>query len=262
MLASGKQGQSSRRIASHFGLKLLRPTWRPKTSEQLQVIRRRMARLSVALEREYGTPDLGNVADPLDEAVYIITTYQTNLERAAEIWANLRARFPNWKQVLDASVVELRQVLRPGGLHRNRAKLIQRLLLAVRSRWGELSLNALGNMTSRAAEAELRALPGLDIKGARCVLMYSLRRAVLPIDSNTFRFMQRYGVIASNARYRRLATHDGIQELVAPSQRYRLHVNLVAHGKSTCTPRNPKCFSCPVQRTCANTHQRPITGKG
>ncbi len=262
MLASGKQEQPSRRKVSHFGLELLRPVWRPKTSDQLQVIRRRMERLSIALEREYGTPDLGNLADPLDEAVYIITTYQTDLERAAKVWANLKARFPSWEQVLDASVADLQRLLKPGGFHRIRAKLIRRLLWAVRSRWGELSLNALGNMTSKAAEAELRALPGLDIKGARCVLMYSLRRAVLPIDSNAFRFMQRYGVIASNARYRRLATHDEIQELVAPSQRYCLHVNLVAHGQSTCMPRNPKCCSCPVQRTCAKAHQRLKTGKG
>lgn len=253
MLASGKQVQPSRRKVSHFGLDLLRPIWRPKTPDQLQVIRRRMERLSIALEREYGTPDLGNLANPLDEAIYIITTYQTDLERAAKVWADLKERFPRWEQVLDASVVDLQRLLKPGGFHRIRAKLIRRLLLTVRSRWGELSLNALGNMTSKAAEVELRALPGLDIKGARCVLMYSLRRAVLPIDSNAFRFMQRYGVILSNARYRRLATHNEIQELVPASQRYRLHVNLVVHGQSTCMPRNPRCYSCPVQRTCAKT---------
>ena len=33
------------------------------------------------------------------------------------------------------------------------------------------------------AESELRKLPGLDFKGARCVLLYALGAAVLPVDS-------------------------------------------------------------------------------
>jgi len=213
-----------------------------------------MKRLAYALERAYGTPDLGNLQDPLDEAVYIILTYQTDLDRARTVWQLLKSRFPDWDGALASPQEALEQVLQPSGFQRARAKLIRNLLAAVRRRWGQLSLKFLQLMTSEAAETELRGLPGLDIKGARCVLLYALNRSVFPVDSNTFRFMHRYGVIAPGAVYRRMATHNGLQSLVSPAHRHRLHVNLVVHGQRTCLPRNPKCSDCPVRRECPTPH--------
>jgi endonuclease III len=254
--------------AARWTANLLLPPWRPTEPRQLQAVRRRMQRLARALDLAYGTPDLGNLPDPLDEAVYIILTYQTDLERARLVWRQLKARFPKWDCVLDSPDATLEQVLQPSGFQRARAKLIRNLLAAVRKRWGKLSLRSLESMTSEAAEAELRALPGLDIKGARCVLLYSLGRPAFPVDSNAFRFMRRYGVIADGAVYRRAATHDELQALVAPAHRYGFHVNLVVHGHQTCLPRNPRCAGCPLRRRCPTARgsgpdaRRQPPGKG
>jgi endonuclease-3 len=209
-----------------------------------------MARLADALERAYGTPDLGNHADPLDEAIYILITYQTDLARARGVWTALKQRFPSWTSVLEAPADVLRELLRPAGFQTARAVLIRQLLRAVVTRWGEPDLRALAKLSTAGAETELRALPGLDIKGARCVLLYSLNRPVFPVDSNTFRFMQRFGVLGEESRYRRRATHDDLQSRVSPADRYRLHVNLVVHGQRICLPRKPKCPDCAVRRSC------------
>lgn len=214
-----------------------------------------MKRLTSILERTYGTPDLGNLRDPLDEAVYIVITYQTDIERAKTVWRRLRKRFPTWNHVLKADVRVLERVLTPGGFQSIRARLIRRLLRAVEQRWGELSLSALSQMDVDEAEAELRALPGLDIKGSRCVLLYSLGKAVLPVDSNTFRFMQRYGVVEPNARYRRQSTHNELQTIVPASLRHSFHVNVVAHGQRVCVSRNPKCDDCQLAHTCVTRAQ-------
>ncbi len=240
-----------RAVRGPFRSTLLCPKWRTGIPSHKRAVRRRMQRLARIFERVYGTPDLGNLADPLDEAIYILITYQTDLERARAVWAELKARFPLWRDVLSAPAAELERVLRPSGFQLSRARLIRSMLQVVRRRWGALSLQALEMLDSERAEVELRALPGLDIKGARCVLMYALGRAAFPVDSNVFRFMRRYGVVASSARYRRKSTHDELQDLVAPSDRYRFHVNLVVHGQRTCVPRNPRCGSCVVQRTCS-----------
>jgi endonuclease III len=229
---------------------LLQPWWQPETPSQRRAIRRRIERLASILELAYGTPDLGNLPDPLDETVYIILTYQTDLSRARLVWSRLKIQFPDWPSVLDSPPAELEHVLQPSGFQRSRAALIRKLLSAVRRRWSTLSLARLESMSTAAAEAELRMLPGMDIKGARCVLLYSLRRAVFPVDSNVFRFMQRYGVLSPEARYRRVSTHNQLQALIGPSRRHSLHVNLVAHGQKICLPRNPKCDECPVRRTC------------
>lgn len=218
-----------------------------------------MSRLATLLEERYRTPDLGNLRDPLDETIFILLTYQTTLERARLVWAALKLKFPTWAGVLDASPASLEVVLEPSGFHRARGGLIRRLLGTVQKRYGSLSLRILEYMTDRAAEIELVNLPGLDIKGARCVLLYSLDRAVFPVDSNVFRFMKRYGIVTSNSPYRRKVTHDALQELVAPVERYGLHVNLVVHGRTTCLPRVPKCAACVVARSCPAARQPQAT---
>lgn len=224
--------------------------WTPRGDSGLRALRLRMRNVTRILARTYKTPPLGNVDDPLDEAIYILLTYQTDVARAQGVWAELKSRFSTWERVIRVPSAVLEDVLRPSGFQKLRARMIKALLSSVRARFGEASLDALFELAPADAEAVLRALPGLDIKGARCVMMYSLGASVLPVDSNTFRFMQRFGVLRSSARYRRRSTHDEIQELVSPEDRYRLHVNLVVHGQRTCLPRAPQCSSCAVRKFC------------
>lgn len=228
----------------------LAPAW-----QQVSRARRKIRRLAILLEGADGTPDLGNYTDPLDEAVYILLTYQTDIARAQKVLAALKAAFPSWQAVLDAPEGALSELLRPSGFQQARARIIRNLLAAVRARWGALTLAPLCAWSDAAAEAELRALPGLDIKGARCVLMYSLGRNVFPVDSNTYRFMLRYGILRPDSRYRRRSTHDDLQNIVPPDVRHHLHVRLVVHGRTTCLPQRPRCPLCPVRRTCAMGRQ-------
>lgn len=71
------------------------------------------------------------------------------------------------------------------------------------------------------AEVELGALPGLDVKGSRCVLLYSLGRAVFPVDLNTFRFMLRYGMEVSISISRCHAAYFLRTALTVPERRFR-----------------------------------------
>src|SRR5205823_13277940 len=115
---------------------------------------------------------------------------------------------------------------------------------------GKHSLDLLRTMSDEEAERLLTRLPGLSWKAARCVLLYSLQRDVLPIDSNTFRILKRTGVLSRRAVYRRRTLHDAIQAAVPAHRRRALHVNLVVHGQRTCLPRAPKCVGCPLNTDC------------
>jgi endonuclease III len=218
----------------------------------LQGASERLARIGEILQLAYGTPEaeLGNKADPLDEAIYIILSFQTDLQRFSLTWSALRAAYPTWEAVERAPARGLARVLRQGGLHRQKARTIRRLLCAVRHFAGDLSLDLLRNMGDADAERLLTRLPGLSWKAARCVLLYSLRRDVFPVDGNTFRILKRAGVLSPRAVYRRRTLHDALQVAVPPSRRRSLHVNLVIHGQRTCLPRTPLCASCPVSAVC------------
>lgn len=212
----------------------------------------RLAHIDAVLEAAYGTPeaDLGNEPDPLDEAIYIILSFQTDLARLRSTWSQLRVKYPTWDALERAPDPDVARVLREGGLHRQKARTIRRLLAEVRQIAGELSLDVVRTMNDQDAERLLIRLPGLSWKAARCVLLYSLGREVLPIDGNTFRILKRTGVLSRRDVYRRRTLHDAIQGAVPSPRRRALHVNLVVHGQRTCVPRNPHCTRCPLFVDC------------
>src|SRR5437870_13090029 len=87
---------------------------------------RRLARIETALKTAYGTPEaaLGNKPDPLDEAIYIILSFQTDLARFRSTWSRLRAAYPSWDAVERAPALDVARILRDGGLHRQKARTI------------------------------------------------------------------------------------------------------------------------------------------
>ncbi len=214
--------------------------------------RERLVTLDRLLDGAYGAPEttLGNKEDPLDEAIYIILSFQTDLARSRATWSRLRAAYPTWDALAHAPTREIAGVLREGGLYRQKARTIKRLLATVRRIAGELSLGLLRLMHEEDAERLLTRLPGLSWKGARCILLYSLRHDVFPVDGNTFRILKRTGVLRSGAVYRRRTLHDALQAAIPPPRRRALHVNLVVHGQRTCLPRAPRCPSCPLRTMC------------
>lgn len=214
--------------------------------------RDRLALVDKVLHRAYGAPEstLANHSDPLDEAIYIILSFQTDVPRARAMWLRLRAKYPAWSQLERAPLREVAGTLREGGLHRQKARTIKQLLRSVRELDPSLSLDFLHSLSDEEAERVLTRLPGLSWKGARCVLLYSLHRPVLPVDSNTFRILQRIGVLRTDAVYRRRELHDALQRLVPPTRRRRLHVNLVVHGQQTCRSPQPTCSVCPLRSHC------------
>ena len=205
------------------------------------------------LDREYGAPfrELGNKSDPLDEAIYIILSFQTDVRRAQKVWRELSSAFPSWEDMLEAPLPRIAKALRAGGLQKQKARAMKNLLRAVAEDAGALSLDMLRDMSDQDAERFLTQLPGLSWKGARCVLLYSLDRDAFPVDINTFRIFRRAGILPLKSVYRRRGLHDALQQSVPPDRRKRFHINLVVHGQRTCLPKSPNCDACAVRSLCA-----------
>jgi endonuclease III len=95
--------------------------------------------------------------------------------------------------------------------------------------FGACNLTALAGWSDGDALAYLCALPGVGLKTARCVLMYSLGRPVLPVDTHLARLARRLGLVDDGLPYTGL--HEELEEIVAPADRYALHVNALTHGR-------------------------------
>src|ERR1700685_1581963 len=143
--------------------------------------------ICAALEQRYGTSRLGNPRDPLDDLIYIILSTRTRHSSFGSIYKTLKATFSCWDELLPKHRRKLERILAPGGLGRLKARQILEILSTLRKRYGRSTLAPLSTMSDSDVEMFLTTLPGVGVKVAKCVMMYTLGRRVLPVDIHVHR---------------------------------------------------------------------------
>ncbi len=207
----------------------------------------RVRRVCEALSREYGEPRLGNPEDPVDDLVYIMVSNKTSPDMAHRVWAGIRARFPEWDDLLRARRPTLERLLAPAGLASVKSQQMRGALRQIVSDFGRCDLTALRGEPDELVETYLISLPGVSLKVAKCVMLYTMGRGVLPVDAHVLRVARRLGW---TARKRADQCHAELEALVPPKRRYTFHVGCILHGRAVCRPRDPRCAECVLQRHC------------
>jgi DNA (cytosine-5)-methyltransferase 1 len=214
---------------------------------------REVGRIAAAL---HATPRLGNKTDPVDELVYIILSRKTREEAYQRAYDVLRARFPRWDDLLDATPEEVEALLSSGGLGEKKTSSLFGALRAVRERFGSCTMEPARNWTDEALEEFLVSLPELSRKSAYCVMMYAFGRQVLPVDTHVGRVLSRLDLYRDLGLRLEGLDHKQLQialaDLVPPNIRYSLHVNLLVHGREICRPQKPLCGECDLRGFCAH----------
>jgi endonuclease III len=189
-----------------------------------------------------GSLPLGNKPDPLDELIFIILTTMTQYGPMT-VFDALKRRFPSWDGLVRRGAeANLREVIAVCGLVNQKAPQIILIAEKLKVDFGSVTLAPLHAMPDADAEAYLLSLPRVGKKVARCVMMYSLQRDVLPVDAHVLRVGKRVGLLPDGISWAK--AHDVIHDVVPPEARFDLHVGLVQHGREVCTFRNPKCGDC------------------
>lgn len=219
----------------------------------------RIAEICALLDGEYGRPDTKPRYGPLDEFVLTILSQNTSAANYTRAFANLRERIGDWNAVRTASEAEIEDAIRPGGLARIKAPRIKQALNDILERTGDLSLDFLADMPDEDARRFLMEFDGVGIKTASCVLMFSLNRPVLPVDTHVHRLSQRLGLIDRTVSAE--AAHDALQAVVPDELVYSFHVNLVTHGRRVCKAQKPACDGCVLLHLCPHG-QRLLAGGG
>jgi len=204
------------------------------------------------LHKEYGSPRLGNKNNPVDELVYIILSTKTSDKVYQRTYEKIRDKYLSWEKLLKADIDEIAKVIEFGGLGKQKAKLIKNSLTRIKERFGKVNLDFLRKKRNlKEIEELLLSLPGVGIKTTKCIMLYSLNKKVLPVDTHTHRLTYRLGWIKRREmRNEKGKLHELLEMIVPKSLRYKLHVNAVAHGRKICLPRKPRCERCPLTRHC------------
>lgn len=204
--------------------------------------------MATRLHAVYRSPRHNNKADPLDELVFIILSQMTTTPSFNRVFDRLKRSVRSWGELLVMPPRKIESLIKDAGLSHQKGPRLRRILKRVSAEFGRASLDSLHKMTDEDAEAFLTSLPGVGTKTAKCVMMYSLGRAVLPVDTHVARLACRLSVLSAADTTAR--AHVEIERAVRPADRYSFHVNGVAHGQGVCRAVRPKCQACVLRRMC------------
>lgn len=202
------------------------------------------------LGQEYGLPQWQRQRDPLSELIGAILSQNTSDVNSHRAFDSLISTFGSWERVAQASIGEVAEAIACGGLSRIKAPRIKAILEGIPNDNGSLDLGFLGELPIPEAKAWLQALPGVGPKTASCVLLFSLGRPVLPVDTHVYRVSRRLGLIDSGVSPAR--AHQLLEELVPAEAIYQFHLNMLAHGRGVCRAQRPRCHECVFREGCVH----------
>lgn len=211
-------------------------------------LRAKALRVHRLLLAHYGQPALKEQRDPLDELILTILSQNTADVNSGRAWSSLRERFASWEEVLAADVTDVEEAIRIGGLARIKAARIQHILKTLAESRGRLDLSFLADLAVKEARSYLTALPGVGPKTAACVLLFSLHKAALPVDTHVHRVSRRVGLVPPKASAEK--ANLLLEELLPEESYYPFHLNVIRHGRELCKASKPRCDACPLLDAC------------
>jgi endonuclease III len=188
--------------------------------------------------------------DPMSMLVEIILSHRTRDEQTAAAYDNLLKRFGSWEAVRDAPTEEVQAVIENVNWPEVKAPRLQAIMRQITEERGELNLDFLRDLPVEEGAAWLNRLEGVGPKTTACVLLFSCRKPILPVDTHVHRVAIRLGLIGKKVSAD--AAHNLLQALLPNDARtiYNFHKALLRHGQRICVFERPRCNRCPLTDLC------------
>lgn len=207
-----------------------------------------VARVIELLAMEYGSLTWSRHRDPLSELILTILSQNTSDHNSRRAYSSLIETFGDWRAVAEGNVEDIARAIQTGGLAQIKAARIKLILGQILSQRGSLDLDFLAELPVAEARDWLQSLPGVGPKTAACVLLFSLGKPVLPVDTHVHRVAKRLGLIDSKTSAEN--AHEVLGALVPAEYVYRFHIHMIEHGRKVCRAQNPRCDQCVLLQIC------------
>lgn len=204
--------------------------------------------LTNSLEREYGKKYLKPSFDPLSELIATILSQNTSDHNSHRAFRNLKSSFKSWEELRKAPQNKVIRSINIGGLEKIKAIRIKKILDQIYKERGNLSLSFLKKWDTEKIRGYLSQFLGVGDKTIACVLLFSLGRLVLPVDTHILRVSKRLGLLSLKSDSKK--AHQNLQKIIPPNLVYPFHLNLIEHGRKICKARIPLCGDCVLLKIC------------
>ncbi len=172
-----------------------------------------------------------------------ILLQQTQVTTAIPYYKRFLARFPSVHALANARLDTVLKTWEGAGYYA-RARNLHRAAKEIVSRFG-------GKIPCTVEE--LGTLPGIGRYTAGAIASIAFNQDAPVLDGNVTRVLCRYFNI--NADPKRTETQNRLwklaEELIPRGRAGKFNQAIMDLGATICTPRNPLCEKCPVNRTCA-----------
>lgn len=202
------------------------------------------------LIKEYGENRKKSL-EPFDELIRTILSQNTSDVNSERSYNQLAEKFSTVKALADGSFDEIEEAIKIGGLFRQKAKRIKNIAKSVVEKY-DGTLSFLKDMDTDEIRNFLTNIDGVGAKTADCVLLFSLGRSVIPVDTHVWRVSRRIGLVKDNKgkKITRETAGRALEKLIEPDLRYDFHVDLILHGRNICKAQIPLCSKCLLEDLC------------
>jgi endonuclease-3 len=175
-----------------------------------------------------------------------ILSAQSTDARVNIVTKSLFRKYPSPQAFADASQVEMERDVKQTGFFRNKAKAVIAASKAIVERHnGEVP---------RTME-ELTALPGVGRKTANVVLSNAFKIAVgIVVDTHVTRVSARLGLTATDDAVK---IEQDLMKLIPQKEWTNFSHRIIAHGRTICIARKPKCAQCALNELCPSAVEAP-----
>jgi len=189
-----------------------------------------------------------STGDPFKTLIITVLSQATADKNTARAFENLSRRFSITPEALaKASVEEIENAIRVGGLYRNKAKVIKAISRIILEKFNG-SLNFIQSLPLEEARKILLNIPGVGPKTADVVLLFCAGKPTVPVDTHVNRVSKRLGLAPPKANYE--GVRRALETLYSPEDYLPVHLLFISLGRKYCKARKPLCKPCPVNTLC------------
>lgn len=203
-------------------------------------IKRKNIKKSLAkLDEIYGvTKNTFYHQQPWQLLAAIMLSAQSTDKQVDEALPQLFNRFPDAKDMAEASLNEIEDAIRSIGLYKNKAKNLKRCCEQIIEEFGgEVPDNIEG----------LLCLAGVGRKTATLYLSDAYGIPGVTVDTHVFRISKRLGWATGKNP---VQVELELQEVLPKEHWNRINFQLIYHGRAVCTARKAKCEECGLEAWC------------
>ena len=207
------------------------------------------------LEATYGRQTRYSTKTAVDQLIATTLSQRTNYADEKAAYDKLLATYGDWRGVAAAPVEGIEECIQTSRWPEIKAPRIKEILNTILEEYGELDMQFLADMPVEEAQELLMRLPGVGFKTSTFVLLFSLRRPALPVDTHVHRVSTRFGILPK--KITQAKSHGALLDMLPKDadELLNFHKLLFKHGQRVCTYSHPKCEKCVVALHCRYYHE-------